>query len=133
MVNAVIELHDLNKNAVAVIPLGEAKIKLGYIKIIQPIDLLKMYEIIMNFDTLVKNNTYNSQLYRLLNARNNLLYQTYLKLIPLQHRTKRWDNLGRIIKWIAGTPDADDLRVINETMNNLIENNNQQIFFNEST
>lgn len=132
MAHAMIELHDLNKNPIAVITLGEAKIKTGYMRIIQPIDLFKIYEIIMNFDNLVKNNTYNHQLYRLLNARNNLLYQTYLKLIPLQHRTKRWDNFGRIIKWIAGTPDADDLRIINDTMNNLIENNNQQIIFNEA-
>ncbi|XP_055610990.1 uncharacterized protein LOC129757726 [Uranotaenia lowii] len=45
---------------------------------------------------------------------------------------KRWDSVGTVIKWIAGTPDADDLRIINGTMNKLITNNNQQFLFNEA-
>lgn len=127
-----IQIHDLNKNPIAIIPLGKAKIKTGYVRIMQPIDLMQLHSIILKFDELVKKHVYNNQLYRLLNNRNNLLYQTYLKLIPHEHRIKRWDNIGRVIKWIAGTPDAEDLRIINKTMNELIENNNQQIYFNEA-
>lgn len=93
---------------------------------------MELHNIILKFDELLKKNVYNNQLYRLLNNRNNLLYQTYLRLIPHEHRIKRWDNIGKVIKWIAGTADAEDLRIINKTMNELVENNNQQIYFNEA-
>ncbi|XP_062541881.1 uncharacterized protein LOC134209874 [Armigeres subalbatus] len=41
-------------------------------------------------------------------------------------RTKRWDTLGVAWKWIAGSPDAEDLRIINTTLEDLISQNNQQ-------
>ena len=36
------------------------------------------------------------------------------------------DFLGNIIKWIAGTPDNDDLIEIKQHLNEIIDNNNQQ-------
>lgn len=104
--------------------------KLGYVRIIQPIDILEIHQIILNFDEIIKSNNYNNQLYRLLVNKNSLLYQTYLKLIPHEHRIKRWDSIGKVIKWIAGTPDADDLKLINKTMDELTTSNNQQVLFN---
>lgn len=41
-------------------------------------------------------------------------------------RTKRWDTLGAAWKWIAGSPDADELKIINTTLDNLITENNHQ-------
>ncbi|XP_021702580.1 uncharacterized protein LOC110676941 [Aedes aegypti] len=127
-----IQIHDLNKNPLAIIPLGKAKIKTGYLRIIQPISLIQLHDIIQKFDDLIKKNVYNNQLYKLLENRNNLLHQTYLKIMPSSNRAKRWDTIGTILKWIAGTPDADDLIIINKTMNALIDNNNQQTFINEA-
>ncbi|XP_062558338.1 uncharacterized protein LOC134223214 [Armigeres subalbatus] len=127
-----IQIHDLNKNPIAIIPLGKAKIKNGYVRIIQPINLSQLHDIIVKFDELIKNNVYNNQLYKLLENRNNLLYQTFLKIIPSFSRVKRWDTIGTILKWIAGTPDAEDLHIINKTMNALIDNNNQQTYINEN-
>lgn len=47
------------------------------------------------------------------------------------NRVKRWDALGRGWKWLAGSPDADDLRAINKSVNELISNNNHQTNINE--
>lgn len=135
LVQGEIQIHNLNKNPLAIIPLGKAKLTLGYVRIIQPIDLTQIHDIITKFDELVRTNVYNNNLYRLLQNRNHLLYQTYLKIAPhnnSQSRIKRWDTIGKILKWVAGTPDAEDLSIINNTMNALIDNNNQQTFINEA-
>lgn len=94
--------------------------------------MIQLHDIIQKFDDLIKKNVYNNQLYKLLENRNNLLHQTCLKIMPSSNRAKRWDTIGTILKWIAGTPDADDLIIINKTMNALIDNNNQQTFINEA-
>lgn len=49
----------------------------------------------------------------------------------LPNRHKRWDTIGTVWKFVAGSPDADDLRLINTTINNLISNNNAQVKINE--
>lgn len=53
----------------------------------------------------------------------------FQRLNPTQ-RQKRWDKVGTIWKFIAGTPDANDLRLINSSINNLVSNNNQQVKIN---
>ncbi|XP_055608069.1 uncharacterized protein LOC129755545 [Uranotaenia lowii] len=50
-------------------------------------------------------------------------------IIPIR-RQKRWDTVGTVWKFIAGTPDANDLRLINSSINNLIVNNNKQVKIN---
>ncbi|XP_050072604.1 uncharacterized protein LOC126560690 [Anopheles maculipalpis] len=60
-----------------------------------------------------------------------MLQDTFAKIKPFVNRQKRWDTLGKIWKWIAGTPDADDLHVINSTMNSLIAESNKQIIINQ--
>ncbi|XP_052562976.1 uncharacterized protein LOC128092676, partial [Culex pipiens pallens] len=50
--------------------------------------------------------------------------------ILLNNRQKRWDRIGTFWKTIAGNPDADDLRMINSSINSLITNNNIQIKIN---
>lgn len=50
-------------------------------------------------------------------------------IIPFR-RQKRWDAVGTIWKFIARTPDANDFRLINSSINNLISNNNQQVKIN---
>lgn len=50
-------------------------------------------------------------------------------LLPMKRR-KRWNTLGTIWKFIAGNPDANDLKLINNSINNIIDNNNQQVRIN---
>ncbi|XP_055608772.1 uncharacterized protein LOC129756044 [Uranotaenia lowii] len=55
-----------------------------------------------------------------------------MKLKPFSSsRPKRWDSIGKTWKWIAGTPDADDLKMINTSINSLVLQNNQQVLINE--
>ena len=46
-------------------------------------------------------------------------------------RYKRWDKIGTVWKFIAGNPDANDLKIINSSINDLIINNNKQIKINK--
>lgn len=50
-------------------------------------------------------------------------------IIPIK-RQKRWDAVGTVWKFIAGSPDANDLKLINSSINNLIYNNNKQVKIN---
>ena len=50
-------------------------------------------------------------------------------LLPIR-RQKRWNTIGTVWKIIAGTPDANDLAMINSSINNLVENNNAQLKIN---
>lgn len=54
---------------------------------------------------------------------------TLKRLTPT--RTKRSiDALGTAWKWVAGTPDHEDFKIISDQMNNLLENNNRQVIIN---
>ncbi|XP_058064657.1 uncharacterized protein LOC131214292, partial [Anopheles bellator] len=57
-------------------------------------------------------------------------YEMLKNTFPI-HRSKRWDAIGTVWKFIAGSPDADDLRLINSTINDLITNNNLQVKINK--
>lgn len=57
------------------------------------------------------------------------LEQTFRKLKPLT-RVRRWDKLGSFWKYISGSPDAEDLKIINSTSNKLINENGKQIRIN---
>lgn len=50
-------------------------------------------------------------------------------LLPIKRR-KRWNQLGTVWKYLAGNPDANDLKIINSSINGLINNNNEQIRIN---
>ena len=45
-------------------------------------------------------------------------------------RFKRWDSLGTGWKFIAGSPDANDLKIINSSINMLINDSNEQVRIN---
>lgn len=126
------KIHDLNNNPLAIIPIGKAKLQLGFVRIVQPINFTIFEEIIEDFDEIIKTNKLNGKLYQILKKKHSFLYNTYYKLKPTIHRQKRWNTIGTVWKWIAGSPDADDLKIINYTMNNLINQNNRQVFVNNA-
>lgn len=60
-----------------------------------------------------------------------ILYNNFIQISPVErHRSKRWDQIGATWKWLAGSPDAQDLRIINSTLNELISQNNDQFDIN---
>lgn len=125
-------IHDLTNSPLAVIPLGEARIKIGFIRIIQPIDLNDIQKIIFKINNEVTQKDHCNALQELIKIKNQRLYETYLKIKPFVKRQKRWDTIGTTWKWIAGSPDAEDLRIINSSINSLINNNNKQVMINKA-
>ena len=132
MIQASIQIHDLTNNPLAIVPLGEARIKTGHIRIIHPIDLIQIGKTISNVNRDIQNNPSTNPLYELIQIKNYRLYETFTKIKPLTRRPKRWDAIGTAWKWIAGNPDAEDLRMINSSINSLILQNNKQILINEA-
>ena len=126
-------IHDLNNNPLAIVPLGKARIKIGYIRILHPINLLEIETTINNIDdSIIRHPTYN-QLYNLVRWRKEKLYESFLKLRPrAEKRQKRWDLIGSVRKEIAGSPDADDLRIIERSLHSLAYQNNKQIMINDA-
>lgn len=121
-------IENLHNNPLLLIKERECKIQVGTIKIIHPINM-----------TVIENTieTLTSASHRKLESTNPLtniikfkiqqLYTTFYGLKPQRHRSRRWDFIGTAIKFIAGTPDAEDLRIVNSTMNELIDQNNAQL------
>lgn len=112
---------------------NDCKIQKGLIKIIHPIDLAKIDEIIMKLTKL----SYHivspkSSFYEIITHKMKEVHDNLYQLTPQRHhRRKRWDALGTAWKWLAGNPDADDLRIIDGTMNELTVSNNAQFTINE--
>ncbi|XP_065085083.1 uncharacterized protein LOC135707241 [Ochlerotatus camptorhynchus] len=50
-------------------------------------------------------------------------------LLPFKRR-KRWNSIGTVWKYLAGSPDANDLKINNSSINGLITNNNEQVRIN---
>lgn len=64
------------------------------------------------------------------------IYNNLLQIEPEEQKiSKRQDLLGTTWKWLEakarGSPDAQDLRIINSTTNELIIQNNQQFDVND--
>uniref|UniRef100_A0AB38Z2D5 Envelope protein n=1 Tax=Chalana errantivirus TaxID=3078400 RepID=A0AB38Z2D5_9VIRU len=110
--------------------IGPARIKEGHVRILHPINIKEIENVISKlYETY--DNRISNPLTRLVEAKTKKLLNTYTKIKPRIRRTKRWDTIGKAFKWLAGSPDADDLRAINSTMNNLILQNNKQIIIND--
>ncbi|XP_053667379.1 uncharacterized protein LOC128717031, partial [Anopheles marshallii] len=130
-VMAKIYIHDLSKNPLAIIPLGEAKIRIGYVRVIHPINLLDLSKTIDETIELIPTEVQTESLEKLIQLKAMKLQETFKKVKPFK-KQKRWNTIGKVWKWVAGTPDADDLQIINSTLNSLIEENNHQVMINEA-
>ncbi|XP_055622793.1 uncharacterized protein LOC129766297 [Toxorhynchites rutilus septentrionalis] len=105
-----IEIHNVNEEPVAIVKIGEAISKmethLSTIHISYP------------------------DLNRLFDQKVNDLKDRIEQLKP-KTRQRRWDALGRAWKWMSGSPDADDLRLITNEINAAVDNSNKQILIND--
>ncbi|XP_053699033.1 uncharacterized protein LOC128746003 [Sabethes cyaneus] len=127
-----ISIHDLNRNPIAIIPLGDARISGSYLRIAHPIDLelleTNIKAIVKTAESKIKANQILSPL-----IQNKLqkLHTIVTKIKPNQ-RSRRWETLGKIWKYVSGSPDAEDLKIINATLNSLISQNDKQIKINNA-
>lgn len=71
-------------------------------------------------------------MYELIDLKKQKLYGTFYKIKPQIRRHRRWNPIGKAWKHIAGSPDEDDLRLIDDTLNLLIKQNNKQSLINEA-
>ncbi|XP_052901617.1 uncharacterized protein LOC128309301 [Anopheles moucheti] len=126
-----IYIHDVSNNPLAIIPLGEAKIRMGYVRVIHPINLIDISNMIEETIELIPTEVHTESLEKLIQIKAMKLQETFKKVKPFK-RQKRWNTIGKVWKWIAGNPDADDLQIINSTLNSLIEENNHQVMINEA-
>ena len=125
------EIYNLDKNHIAVVKLKDAKIIQGYEKIIHSINITSI-ELTINDVTqqIIRNQDDYADVTPLLTSKINDL-KTNLKLLR-PSRTKRWDALGRAWKWLSGSPDAEDLRIITTGIDEVVDNNNAQIQINNN-
>nr|XP_029713276.1 uncharacterized protein LOC115257610 [Aedes albopictus] len=123
-----IDIRQINNQSLIALDHGPARIQNGSYYYLHHFNLtsIRIYVDILNnqFENLSPNlfSPIISQQFKTIH----LLLQ---RLSPIR-RQKRWDRVGTIWKYIAGTPDAEDLKVINSSINNLISNNNQQVKIN---
>lgn len=128
-------IRNLHDEPLLLVKERHCKIQTGTIKIIHPINLSSIEE---TAEILIKSSYHNNAettnpLTNILKYKAKKLYSNIYQLKPQpHHRSRRWNAVGTVWKWIAGTPDASDLQAINTTMNDLIDQNNQQIIVNQN-
>lgn len=127
-----LSIRNLHKDLILVQKIGSCRIQTGNIRIIHPINLTDLEITINQLTYLVyqkgKNNHVLNQIGK---HKIRELYSNFLQIRPTTHkRIKRWDIIGKAWKWIAGSPDAEDLRIIDQNLNQLINENNHQVKIN---
>ena len=111
-----------------VLEIGKMKLVEGKYKLVHKIDLEKLNNAVEEIEIASSNHPNLNKLIYLeaTDLKNNLA-----RIIPRHFRNKRWDFIGSAFKWIAGSPDADDLRYIEGSIKDLNTQNNIQIKIND--
>lgn len=122
-----LQIKNLNSDPVLLLKHRECRIQTGTIKIIHPINLTEIETNVLLFSKVARETDSHLPMTQLILRKSRTLVNNFYQLKPIKsRRAKRWDALGSAWKWLAGNPDADDLRLINTTMNELINGNNRQ-------
>lgn len=121
----------MNQSPIASIEISQAKLIEGTTKIIHKINITTIELSIITVEKLVSQN--NKLVSDQLIEHKLAKIKISLEQIKPKHerRFRRWDALGRAWKWLAGSPDADDLRLIDVSLDQLVSNNNEQATIND--
>ena len=131
-INSELSIKNLNNDPILLLKLRDCKLQKGITRIIHQVDMASMEKIINDLTSLAHSPLIEkSDLHQLVEYKIIQLHNNFEQIRPTTHRRKRWDKLGTIWKFLAGTPDADDLKAINSSLNNLVEQNNQQVIIND--
>lgn len=107
------------------------RIQTGNIRVVHPINLTDIEITINQLTNLVYRKQNNNALFEISKYKIRELYSNFMQIKPISHkRSKRWDIIGTAWKWIAGSPDAQDLRIIDRSLNELVNENNHQVKIN---
>lgn len=127
-----LEIKKLSDNPVLLLKTGECWIQTGSIRVIHPINLTTIESNVLQMSKIARQLDSNQPISQLVIQKSRALINNLRQVKPIQlRRQRRWDSLGTAWKWLAGNPDADDLRIINKTTNSLIDENNKQVKVNE--
>ena len=122
----ILEISNLNDLPLLTLMTGKCRIQTGNINVIHPINITEI-ETTGNLLTNVVYQKTNNYLSQIAKHKIKELYSNLVEIRPRDHRGRRsLEPIGAVWKWIGGSQDATDLRIINQTMNELISNNNQQ-------
>ncbi|XP_062554770.1 uncharacterized protein LOC134219890 [Armigeres subalbatus] len=126
-----LEIKNLMNDPILLLKLNDCKLQTGFIKIIHPINITNLENNVYLFSKIARQINREIPISNLIFQKSRELVNNLYQLKPMKsRRPKRWDALGVAWKWIAGSPDAEDLRIINTTFEDLISQNNQQIRIN---
>lgn len=126
-------IQSLNQEHVAIVHLAEGKIITGHSKIVNKINTTKIEWAVHDIKTkILTTDNDDPEMTALLTWKIDELETNLKQILPKSRRQKRWDALGRAWKWMSGSPDADDLTIINSGIYRVTENNNRQISINEN-
>lgn len=125
-----IEITNLNTHPILTLKTKSCKIQTGNFHIIHPINITNL-ELTINSLTNLAYRKINNHLSEIVKLKIKLLYSNFIQLKPQKRIVRSLDLIGTTWKWISGSPDAEDLHIINSTMNELIDSNNQQLKINE--
>lgn len=129
MTSKFIYVHDLGQNPLAAVTMGDARISSSHLRILHIINMEAIESAIEQVKLAVQDRAWREDvLGPLINLKVKKLVETHDKLRPgTIKRKKRWESLGSAWKYISGSPDAEDLRIINKTTNSLIDQNKEQL------
>lgn len=126
------EIRNLHQDPILLVQHKECKIQTGLIKIVHPINITVIETNVNLINKIARKLDDNLPISQLVIRKSRELHSNLLQIKPAERKRKRrWDALGSAWKWLAGSPDADDLRIINRTTNDLIQENNRQIQVNQ--
>uniref|UniRef100_W8ARF0 Retrovirus-related Env polyprotein from transposon gypsy n=2 Tax=Ceratitis capitata TaxID=7213 RepID=W8ARF0_CERCA len=130
-----IQIHDYSSSHLITIDNGYSKIKDGTLNFIHIIDIQAYRNVLENItDMIEKSYPPENPIYPTLQHEAQQALEMLEIVEPIQNpRIRRsFDILGTAWKYLAGSPDHDDLNMINNNLDKLITNNNNQIFINNA-
>ena len=127
-INLSMKITKLENKPLALFDVGVMKVKIGTLKVIHTIDISQishsLQEIINKTKYRINNTLIEEEIREISNLISRIRPYTFT-------RYRRWDLIGKAYKWLAGIPDADDLRFIQGTLKDLSNSNNLQIKVNQ--
>lgn len=125
------EIINLAEEKVATVKIGEARIIKGTTCIVHNVNITLLQQSVESWAStqFPEDSIWTPLILDRINSINKGARD--IQPLYLPKRIKRWDKLGTGWKWLAGSPDANDLRAITLAINNASDNNNKQIVINQ--
>lgn len=125
------------ENGLIAFKLGTAKVKVGYTRMVHKVDLNGIRANLEHIERLASNLSATDHLMDTFDFKLKRAYSELKNLSPKRQRRGLINGLGKLVKFIAGNPDQDDLELINsnlaalgKTENHLVLNQNTQVKIN---